>query len=76
MKRCYICNEEKETRPYGEHGQDICFPCMQADPVQHDIATNNLSAIVNATSFISPSGMVAIDGEEIRPSTPDDMPGD
>jgi hypothetical protein len=49
---------------------------MQADPVQHDIATNNLTAIVNATSFISPSGIVAIDGEDIRPSTPDDMPGD
>lgn len=76
MKSCYVCSVEKETRPFGEHGQDICFDCMQADPVHYDIATNNLTAIVAATSFISPTGIVTIDGEEIRPATPDDIARD
>jgi hypothetical protein len=76
VKRCYVCSEEKETRPYGEHGQDICFTCMQADPVQLDIASSNLSSMVNAASIVSPTGIVAIDGEVIRPSTPDDLARD
>ena len=31
MGKCYICEQEAETRPYGEKHQEICFSCM-TDP--------------------------------------------
>jgi hypothetical protein len=39
MKRCYVCKREdgaddREIRPYGEDGQDICFGCMTSDPAR------------------------------------------
>ena len=76
MKRCYVCNKEKETRPFGEHGQDMCFECMKASPESEKMASNNLDALLTATSIISPSGIVTIDGEDIRPTRPDDIASD
>jgi hypothetical protein len=28
---CQLCGAEKETRPYGPNGEEICFPCGQKD---------------------------------------------
>lgn len=73
MRRvCYLCAEVQETRPFGEHGQDVCFRCM-SEPETRQMAAANLGALVDATSFISPSGIVTIDGDEIRPTRPDDL---
>lgn len=26
-RTCSVCHEERETRPYGKDGAEICFPC-------------------------------------------------
>jgi len=26
-KRCELCGKLEETRPYGPHGEDVCFHC-------------------------------------------------
>lgn len=26
---CYVCRADKDTRPYGERGKNICFSCMK-----------------------------------------------
>ena len=28
---CEFCKEVKELRPYGPHGESICFDCMKKD---------------------------------------------
>jgi len=72
MKQCSICGREADTRPLGRSGADVCFPCMD-DPAVRVVVTDNLAAVVYATSIISPTGIVTIDGEEIRPTTPSDL---
>jgi len=33
MRKCYLCGTtEKELRPYGPGGQDVCFPCAMSTP--------------------------------------------
>ena len=72
-KKCYVCGgQSADTRPLGEHGQDICLLCLD-EPEWRALAADNLGAVVDATSAISPTGMVTIDGEEIRPMRPDDV---
>ena len=72
-KKCYVCGRQNaETRALGEHGQDICLMCLE-EPEWRALAADNLGAVVNATSLISPTGMVTIDGEEVRPMTPNDV---
>ena len=29
--RCDLCGELAETRPYGPHGERVCFPCCMKD---------------------------------------------
>ena len=35
---CYLCNDVKETRPYGPGGKEICFDCMISNPILKMIA--------------------------------------
>jgi len=28
---CELCGQQKELRPYGPNGENICFPCGQKD---------------------------------------------
>lgn len=31
-RECELCHNVAETRPYGPHGERICFACGQKDP--------------------------------------------
>lgn len=73
MKQCSICGRaDADTRPLGRQGSDVCLTCMD-NPETRAVAADTLAAVVCATSLISPTGMVTIDGEEIRPMRPDDV---
>lgn len=30
-RKCELCGEVAETRPYGPHGEEVCFPCGMKD---------------------------------------------
>ena len=32
MSECKLCGKDKETRPYGRGGMQICFDCAMATP--------------------------------------------
>ncbi len=32
VKRCTRCVKERDTRPYGPEGSEICFECKDKDP--------------------------------------------
>ncbi len=35
---CEVCGEEKETRPYGKDGTEICFDCAHLpENIEHTI---------------------------------------
>jgi hypothetical protein len=73
MKRCYACGrEDADTRPLGERGQDVCLTCL-GQPAIRATAAALLTSSINAAYIASSSGMVTIDGEEVRPMTPDDV---
>ena len=60
---CYLCQTPQETRPYGENGQDICFPCMKASPEREATAQKNFSALLGANEVLG-EGITMIGGEE------------
>lgn len=75
MRTCHYCgSSEKELRPYGPGGNDVCFPCMKASPEREAQAKAAFGALLDASEQISPSGVVAI-GEDIgpRPFNPDEV---
>lgn len=38
-RRCYKCGAtDKDLRPYGENGQDVCFSCAMGTPEDQRIA--------------------------------------
>ena len=60
---CFYCGSvEKELRPYGPDGSDVCFPCATATP-EREIATESaFGALLDAVSAVSP--IVIIGGEK------------
>lgn len=46
-KPCYLCKKLKDTRPYGEGSQEICFPCMKESPDREAEAERQLGAILD-----------------------------
>lgn len=30
-RKCQLCGQMKECRPYGPHGEDVCFECGMKD---------------------------------------------
>lgn len=61
---CYICADpKKETRPYGENGQSICFDCMMADPDRQRTAEKNFATLLAANAALG-DGCVVIGGTE------------
>lgn len=68
---CYVCHEQKETRPYGESGQSICFPCMKGSPEREDTAKKIFGALLTANEVIG-NGVTVI-GSEDGP-TPFELP--
>jgi hypothetical protein len=51
--KCYICEQDKETRPYGEGGQPICFQCMKASPEREAAAKQKFGRQLDACGPIA-----------------------
>lgn len=54
MKTCHYCGPtDRELRPYGPEGSDICFPCMKADPEREEAAGRALGALLDSTLAVA-----------------------
>lgn len=60
-KRCYLCRQQGDLRPYGPQGQWLCFDCMKANPAVEDEAKRQFAA-----QIVGVHGPVVI-GEEVGP---------
>jgi len=66
IRRCCYCGCEnregdKELRPYGPNGADICFGCMMESPEREEEATRQFAMQLDAC------GDVAIIGTSVGP---------
>lgn len=59
-----------ELRPYGPGGAPICVECAFATPKQRAATAAAFGALLEANRAISPSGIVAITDEWLRPFDP------
>jgi hypothetical protein len=57
---CYLCRFDKETRPYGPWGEDVCFSCAML-PANKATTERMFSAQLEA------AGPIAVIGEEVGP---------
>lgn len=65
--KCEYCLQNKEIRPYGEQGKNICFSCMKSSAELTRIAEKNFSVLLSANE--ENSGIAILDGAEPRPAT-------
>lgn len=64
---CYYCGPtDRELRPYGPGGSDVCFPCATATPERDAAAKAAFGALLDGAEAISTTGVVAI-GEQSGP---------
>jgi len=69
MKKCAVCHKKADTRPYGEGGTEICFPCATATPESEKVAMERYGHILNdapADSLI----FLGLDGPKIVSKKP------
>ena len=69
MSCCYCGSTERELRPYGPGGADICFPCATETPEREEAAKGVFGTLLDANSAISdivqigtPEGPVPFEG--------------
>ena len=64
---CHYCGPtDRELRPYGPGGSDVCFPCATATPEREAAAQSAFGALLDGAEAISATGVVAI-GEQSGP---------
>lgn len=77
MRACFNCGElagtgKRELRPYGPHGQDICFECMMSSPTLQEAArvrfANRLAECGDVAVLDGGAPRPAIEAEERRAS--------
>ena len=61
MKRCTLCDQEKDCRPYGVGCAMVCFSCMKAQPGLEQVALDNFGLQLEA------AGPVVVLGGEVGP---------
>ncbi len=67
-KTCYYCGPtDRELRPYGPGGANVCCPCATATPEREQAAKAAFGALVGAAEVASPLG-VAVIGDEAGPN--------
>lgn len=60
MSTCHWCGPtERELRPYGPGGSDICYPCMMADPAREKAASQNFGALLEGAEIVG-DGIVTL----------------
>jgi len=64
---CHWCGPtDRELRPYGPGGAEVCLPCTEADPERERAAHAAFDALMAGAEAISPTGVIAI-GESTGP---------
>ena len=63
--KCYLCDKEKDTRPYGEGFQNICFECAMM-PENKATTEAKFKVLLNA------AGPVVVVGTQVGPFSADD----
>jgi len=49
MSGCHYCGTtERDLRPYGPGGSNVCLPCVEADPAREEAAMNAFAAMLDA----------------------------
>jgi hypothetical protein len=63
-RKCHFCGTtEKELRPYGPGGSDVCFPCATETPAREAAAQAAFGSLLDATEAVS-QGPVMIGTDE------------
>lgn len=69
---CHYCGPtERELRPYGPGGSEICFPCMKATPEREEAAKNAFGGLLDAVEVVSPGPVMIGTSEGPVPFDPD-----
>jgi len=42
-RTCSVCGLERECRPYGEGGADVCYACATATPESRRVAEEHMA---------------------------------
>ena len=70
--RCYYCGPtDRELRPYGPGGLNVCFPCAMATPEREAAAQGAFGALLDATSIFgltaigTEAGPINVDAEDV-----------
>lgn len=50
---CHCKRTDRELRPYGPGGADICFPCMKEDPAREKTAKAELGKAFEAAGPVA-----------------------
>lgn len=52
---CHYCGPtDRELRPYGPGGSDVCFPCATATPERETAAQRAFGALLEGVSAVTP----------------------
>lgn len=55
-RKCSVCGNFEECRPYGKNGADICYPCAMKDPettnAQFQKILDQVDSVVNVPGVI------------------------
>lgn len=66
MSTCYYCGPtDKELRPYGPGGSEVCFPCATETPDREKAAAANFNALLDATNTLGPAVIGGENGPEV-----------
>ena len=71
---CYCGSHERELRPYGPGGADLCFPCMKATPGREEQAKSAYGALLEGAEAASALGGGAVVGQSVGPQPLDVLP--
>jgi len=64
QQACHYCGPtDRELRPYGPGGSNICHPCMKATPERERAAKGAFGALLDANAEIG-DGIVVIGGQK------------
>lgn len=64
MKVCHYCGPtERELRPYGPGGSNVCHPCATATPERNAAAEAAFGTLLDANAEVSTTGVVSIGAE-------------
>lgn len=53
MKKCIYCNLDKDCRPYGPNGSELCFSCMMEKPERETEAKRQLLLLLESHDNLS-----------------------